>query len=130
MAGRPRAGDRLPDAELTRNGRATTLQRELADPCLHLLLCGEAEAWEPRAPAVASIAARYGGLLRVHRLTCVSGADGLVDESRTAHRRLGVRDSAQYLVRPDGYIGYRCGATRLDGLESYLARWFRKRNAR
>lgn len=126
----PRAGDRLPDVELARNGRATTLQQELRGPCLHLLLCGGADVWESRAPAVASIAARYGGVVCVHRLTRSSGLDVLVDESGTALSRLGVRNAAQYLVRPDGYIGYRCGGTNLDGIESYLSRWFRWKHAR
>ena len=33
---------------------------------------------------------------------------------------------AQYLIRPDGHIGYRCGGTDLDGLQHYLAHWLPK----
>ncbi len=126
----PRAGDRVPDAELTLDGRATTLQRELGAPYLHLLLCGDADAWDSRAPAVASVGTRYDGVLRVRRLTKSGGAAVLVDQSGAALSRLGVRDAGQYLIRPDGYVAYRCRGTDLDGTESYLARWFRSRSAR
>jgi hypothetical protein len=37
--------------------------------------------------------------------------------------RLGVDRTAQYLIRPDGHIGYRCGGDDLAGLQRYLARW-------
>jgi hypothetical protein len=35
-----------------------------------------------------------------------------------------VKGTAQYLIRPDGHIGYRCGGTDLNGLQRYLTRWF------
>jgi hypothetical protein len=35
--------------------------------------------------------------------------------------RCGVDGTAQYLVRPDGHIGYRCGDDRA-GLQRYLTR--------
>jgi hypothetical protein len=37
--------------------------------------------------------------------------------------RLGVDGTAQYLIRPDGHIGYRGGDDDLAGLQCYLARW-------
>jgi hypothetical protein len=44
--------------------------------------------------------------------------------STQAFARLGVDRAAQYLVRPDGHIAYRCGGTEPGGVERYLARWF------
>jgi len=123
----PRAGDRLPDAELTRNGRATTLQRELAGPCLHLLLCGTVEDWDAQAAVVASLSTRGGGIVAVHHLTRSPAPDTLVDGSDAAFARLGVRDTGQYLVRPDGYVAYRCAGTDLSALQQYLGRWFPRR---
>ena len=38
--------------------------------------------------------------------------------------RLGVEDSGQYLVRPDGHVAFRCAGTNLDGVTAYLHRWF------
>jgi hypothetical protein len=48
----------------------------------------------------------------------------LVDDGGEALERLGVNGAAQYLVRPDGHIGYRCAGSDLSGVSAYLARWF------
>ena len=64
---------------------------------LPLLLCGRAEAWP------ADAAAGLPDLVTVHR----------VDDRQVAH----------YLVRPDGYVGYRAGGTDLSRLRGYLSRW-------
>jgi hypothetical protein len=57
------------------------------------------------------------GELTVDRLGAHTGA--------TALRRLGLgpNDTAHYLVRPDGYIGFRAAGTDLAGLHAYLRRW-------
>jgi hypothetical protein len=120
----PHAGDRLPDADLTVNDRATSLQRELAGPRLRLVLCGRVDAWSMQADAVATLAGRRGGIITVHRLTRSPVADALADRDGGALARLGIRDAGQYLVRPDGYVAYRCAGTDLTGVERYLDRWF------
>ena len=119
----PRAGDRLPDAAVARNGRQTTLQRELVGPCFHLALCGPVEAWNAQADAVAALSTR-SGLVTVRHLTRSSAPDALVDSSGVAFARLGVRETAQYLVRPDGYVAYRCEGTDVRGVKQYLGSWF------
>ncbi|HEX7049851.1 MAG TPA: FAD-dependent monooxygenase [Longimicrobiales bacterium] len=118
----PLAGDRLPDAELTRDGHPTSLQRETAGPRLHLLLCGAPEAWDD-AP-VPTLRAHFGDLLAVHRLTRTPAPGALVDPAGTAFARLGIETAAQYLVRPDGHIAFRCAGTDLEALRRYLERWF------
>ena len=55
-----------------------------------------------------------------------SGTSVLVDAKGDAFDRLGVRDaadSAQYLVRPDGYIAFRCRGHNLEAVARYLASW-------
>jgi hypothetical protein len=59
----------------------------------------------------------------MHRLGREAAPDILHDAHGDALTRLGVEQTAQYLVRPDGYIGYRSAATNLRGLERHLARW-------
>ena len=63
-------------------------------------------------------------LLRVRRLVTSTdardGADTLVDESGVAFERLGIRESGIYLVRPDGYIAYRCAGSELGGVGAWL----------
>jgi hypothetical protein len=59
---------------------------------------------------------------RFHLLTC--GPVGRWDAGRLAALgRLGVREVAHYLIRPDGHVGYRAAGTDLDGLERHLTRW-------
>jgi hypothetical protein len=60
----------------------------------------------------------------VHRLARGTAAGVLHDPRGEALARLGVEQAAQYLVRPDGHVGYRSGGTALRGLERYLASWF------
>jgi hypothetical protein len=122
----PRAGDRLPDARITRKGQPAWLQQELAGPRLHLLLCGDPAAWN--RSRVADLATRYAGLVSVHRLSRGEGGeDDLIDAAGEASERLGVVDAAQYLVRPDGYVGFRCAGADLDGVARHLAQWFSER---
>ena len=125
LHGGPRAGDRLPDVRLTRGGRPVWLQEAVSSPRLALLLCGDAEGWD--VGRLAGIQARYPELLSVHHVTrhaapAVQGA--LVDERGEALARLGVHDAAQYLVRPDGHVGFRCAARALPELERYLVEWY------
>lgn len=120
----PRAGDRLPDAPVARNGQPTTLQRELVGPCLHLLLCGALDEWRAQTDAVTACSTRWDAV-RVRYLTRAPAPDALVDGSGEAFARLGVLDAAQYVVRPDGYVAYRCAGTDLEGVRRYLSRWLR-----
>lgn len=117
----PRAGDRLPDAGILCDGQPTFLQNELSGPHLHLLLCGPPHSWDQTR--IALLSARYGGLLAIHTLSCVEQTGALVDVTGDVMARFGVRDAAQYLVRPDGHIGFRCAGSDLDALTKYLARW-------
>ncbi len=119
----PRAGDRLPDAPILHDGLRSTLHAAIAAPGWHLFLCGPTDAWP--AEGVAVLTRRHGVLLTVHRLTVQNGSGDVRDpDGRALHRLgLGPADRAQYVVRPDGYIGYRAGGTDLTGLARYLGRW-------
>jgi hypothetical protein len=117
----PRAGDRLPDARIVARGRESWLQEALATPGYQLLLCGPVGSWN--LDELVALGDRYAGLVAVHRLAREAAADVLHDVRGEAFVRLGVEQSAQYLVRPDGYIGYRSSGTDLRGLQLYLARW-------
>jgi hypothetical protein len=118
----PKAGDRLPDAPLVRDGHRTYLQQELAGPHLQLLLCGPPEIWD--RSRVADLTGRYAGLFVVHHLTRIEAPGAMIDSRGEVLARLGVRgvaDAAQYLVRPDGHIGFRCAGRDLHGVGRYLA---------
>jgi 2-polyprenyl-6-methoxyphenol hydroxylase-like FAD-dependent oxidoreductase len=118
----PKAGDRLPDAPIARDGELCWLQEALASPSFQLLLCGRADRWD--ADQLSALRYRYASLVAVHRLSRQAPPGVLRDPDGTAFRRLGVNQTAQYLVRPDGHIGFRSGGTNLDDLNRYLMRWF------
>jgi 2-polyprenyl-6-methoxyphenol hydroxylase-like FAD-dependent oxidoreductase len=120
----PKAGDRLPDMQVTRDGRRTWLQQELAGPHLYLLLCGKPEAWD--GGRLEELTARHAGLLAAAHLSAGEASGALVGGS-AALVRLGVGDihsTAQYLVRPDGHIAFRCGGRDLGAVARFLDCWF------
>ena len=121
----PRAGDRLPDAPVTRDGAPTTLHTATARPAgYHLLLCGPTESW--RGAQSTTVARNHPDLVSIDRLSGVGAPPGVLhDPDGAALRRLGLSraDVAQFLIRPDGHIGYRAGDTDFSGLESYVDRW-------
>jgi 2-polyprenyl-6-methoxyphenol hydroxylase-like FAD-dependent oxidoreductase len=117
----PKAGNRLPDARITRDGQKAWLQEALDAPSFDLLLCGPADGWD--SDQQAALQERYGGLVAVHQLAREAAPGVLHDVDGQAFTRLGVERTAQYLVRPDGYIGYRSGNADLSGAGSYLAHW-------
>jgi hypothetical protein len=119
----PKAGERLPDMPL-RQGTATTyLQEQVASPHLHLLLCGPPAAWDARA--VHALTGRYSLVLKASHVSREDSEVGLVDPNGEALNRLGIEHTGQYIVRPDGHIGYRCAETSLQGAADYLDRSFR-----
>ena len=87
----PRAGDRLPDMAVKSAGRSIGLHELLARPGMHVLLDRDADRLDTL---------RLGPLVHMHRLT-----------SRPGHGMI--------IVRPDGYIGFRCEAAE----EGQLAAW-------
>jgi 2-polyprenyl-6-methoxyphenol hydroxylase-like FAD-dependent oxidoreductase len=122
----PKAGDRLPDARIVRDGQTIWLQEALATPTFHLLLCGSPVDWNRNR--VAALQDRYAGLVAIHHLAREAAPGVLHDVdgqafARLGVARLGVERAAHFLVRPDGYIGYSSGGPDLNGLERYLARW-------
>ncbi|MFG2053111.1 FAD-dependent monooxygenase [Micromonospora sp. NPDC048930] len=117
----PRAGDRLPDVPLQSGGDGPTLHRLTAAPGWHLLLCGPPGDWPTAATAALD---RYP--VTVHRLADPGSSSEVSRAAVPALRRLGLARGAsgQYLIRPDGHVGYRAGGTDLRGLLGYLGRWF------
>jgi 2-polyprenyl-6-methoxyphenol hydroxylase-like FAD-dependent oxidoreductase len=116
----PGAGHRLPDLLVLRDQLPCRLHQALAAPAFHLLLCGPPHHWD--LPRLVRFQERYGSLVGVHRLSTEPFPGQLCDPSGAALARLGARNGAQYLVRPDGYVGYRCASFDLAGLERHMAR--------
>jgi len=127
VEGRPRlrrgpgAGQRLPDLPVLADGVPRRLHHALDTPAFQLLLCGPPGAWDQQR--LAWLQARYGHLVAIHRLGREPAPEAaLRDPDGSTLARLGARDGAHYLVRPDGHVGYRCAGFNLDGLERHLVR--------
>ena len=123
----PRPGERLPDTRIVEDARERWLHDAVATPTYQLLLFGPPAGWDD--DQLARLSGRYAGVLTVHRLAREATAGALHDVRGETFARLGIEQAAHYLVRPDGYIAYRSGATDLGGLERYLARWLPGRRA-
>lgn len=119
IAGGISAGERLPDVRVVRNGRPSYLQQEVVGPHLSLLLCGALERWD--RSHLDDLSNRYGNVFAVFHLVSDRAAnrDGvLVDACGEAFSCLGINTAqltAQYLIRPDGYIAFGCSGSNLRG---------------
>jgi 2-polyprenyl-6-methoxyphenol hydroxylase-like FAD-dependent oxidoreductase len=116
-----RAGDRAPDAPLAdaqRGGTPRLYDLFAADRCV-LLLLGDAGSWQVALP-------RYPEhRLTVHRIAAraTPGAH-LIDREGAVAARYGPAPAA-YLIRPDGYVGFRCPESELAAhLPGYLTKLF------
>ena len=116
----PEAGDRFPDAKVSVRGKASTLHRELRGPRFHLLLCGPETSWA--ASAIIELETKYGGLLSIRHLSRDGSESALVDPTGIALDLLGVRSVGSYIIRPDGYVGYRCDGSELGGAAAHLSK--------
>ena len=90
-------------------------------PGFHLLLCGPPSDWH--TGQLTTLRHRHSDTLAVHHLTRTATPGALQDRNGQAFARLGIDGTAQYLIRPDGHIGYRAGGDDLAGLQRHLARW-------
>lgn len=134
------AGDRLCDAPLTSTAddRVTTLFSVMRTEARHVLLLFPASCERQAIAEATAIATTTGsafpGLVAPMLVLPPEASSVGADESRKAdipafadtmrrlHDRLGVRGPTAIVVRPDGYIGFRCQPARPRAVEAYLGR--------
>ena len=133
----PRAGDRAPDARcrVASTGTPTTLFDHFRGPHFTLLLFG-GMAKETGYGRLASVVRRVEDLLgedvetrivvSANARSAVWGWDGivLVDPDHEVHKTYGAKAESLYLVRPDGYVGFRGQPVAAEPLVEYLDRLF------
>ena len=137
LGGGVAAGDRVPNVTLV--DPATGSARDLFDILrgTHhvLLLFGglyvTADTFPCLAGVQSAVARDHGDEIDVHLVT--AGADLPGDAVWTGsrwsdpwhelHRRFGVTTDALFLIRPDGYVGYRSQPADVDGLLAHLQRY-------
>ncbi len=135
------AGDRMPDATLAsaKDGSTTTLFKATHGTKHNLLLLpgpSEAQSLLQLAKIADETQRRFPDVFAVQVIlppdahaapataTAPAGASLWIDTASHLHHQLGVTDRALFVVRPDGYIGYRAqpadGGKLLEYLEKYL----------
>ena len=139
FAGGPRAGDRAPDAGSLQSadGSAVRLYDLLRGVHHTLVLFGgpepEATGWQYLTGIARMVREQRGDLTRVYII--VDGASVpnelaedrgvLLDTEGAAHHRYQADLPQLYLIRPDGYIGFRSRPANQTALTDYLTRIFK-----
>ncbi len=136
----PMAGDRVVDRECqTRHGE-TRLALQMASPNFQLLLFDGFEAsikgYEQFLAIEKMMQGKFFGLVDVHVIvpytqnapeyqanytTFNKYTSVLFDSTKELHRAYGATSECLYLVRPDGYIGFRSQPAVAADLENYLS---------
>lgn len=130
----PAAGDRAADARLfdPRLNQGTSLFQILRGTEHHLLLFAGARSTTSGVRSLVEIsnfvADRYAPLIRVHLIAAddeawsafsASGSH-FSDPELSCHLKYGARSECLYLIRPDGYIGFRSQPADHDTLTGFL----------
>ena len=127
-AGGPRPGHRFPQPGMgppagaapspgSAGATASPAQAGRHPPVFRMLLCGPAAHWS--AASVREFSGRWAHLVTVEHLPDAPRSRWSA-APRAAARSRRKPGTAQYLVRWDGYVGYRAGGTDLDGASAYL----------
>jgi 2-polyprenyl-6-methoxyphenol hydroxylase-like FAD-dependent oxidoreductase len=135
------AGDRLCDAPLTSvgDGLPTTLFRVIRGPWHTLLLLpgsNDVESFSQLLKIAAEAASAFPGTFSAHMIAKAEKTSPQpdlsvpvwIDTDGRVHQKLHASDQALVLVRPDGYIGYRCQPASGDALLEYLGRYLVRKN--
>ncbi len=134
----PRAGDRAPDAALLlrADGSAVRLFELLRGTNTTLLLFADPEnataSWQRLAALANTITACYGSLITSYSISAgasvpevtQTSAAPLLDPELALQRAYAASPECLYLVRPDGYIGFRSYPADEASLHDYLNRLF------
>ena len=138
--GGPRPGEEALDAgPLMRahEGSPTTLFELLRGPQHTLLLFPgawhQARSWHGLIDLAQSVKANVGDLINTLFVAMEPGTvpsnphlDGrlILDPQRSLHYRYGAESECLYLIRPDGYVGYRSEPATKSAVQDYLERIF------
>ncbi len=130
----PAAGDRAPDATVSVRGAPTPVRMlELLRPGRHVLLLFDGRAATPAGYRKLeeighAVQDRYRDLIVVHLVVPHAAPpaalqwDGslLLDADGELHQQYGAGSECLYLIRPDGYVGYRSQPADVERLSTYL----------
>lgn len=128
-----RAGDRAPDCDLRAGDQQSQRLVELFRDTRHVLLIflgADARRWQEENVQIRALGEAFAEVICSYSLARGRGGDAdgisnlLEDVTGAAHLSYGLPNGGLMLVRPDGYIAFRCGELDAQRLEAYLARTF------
>jgi hypothetical protein len=131
----PRAGAQAIDIKpLLHNGSETTLFELMRGPQHTLLLFpgehNEKNSWHRALELSQSLRAGWNEIIKawfvapeIHHVPpeLRSGSQVLLDPERALHNRYGADIECLYLIRPDGYVGYRAEPATVSAFNEYLS---------
>jgi len=133
----PHAGDRASDALLLRHpsGEAVRLSEVRRGSRHHLVLFAGPQAtaatYQHLHAVADATARRYARTVDCHLVVPKDatpprqfGGSVLIDPRAELHHRYGARTDCLYLIRPDGYVGFRSQPADGEALQSFLDRVF------
>ena len=134
----PRPGEEAPDARpLLHDNRSTTLFELMRGPKHTLLLFPgadhEAKSWHRLAELAQSIESGLDDVINIYFVAVDAGSvpsdpqfrgHVILDPERPLHYRYGAETECMYLIRPDGYVGYRSEPATSSAFHDYLGRIF------
>jgi 2-polyprenyl-6-methoxyphenol hydroxylase-like FAD-dependent oxidoreductase len=137
-SGGPHPGDRAPDASPLADTDGDTLRLfDVLRSTKHTLLLfagveQEADTWKRLDIVAEQVRERYGTQIQVYQVApgntrqIGQGASTelLLDPELVLHHRFGAHAECLYLVRPDGYVGFRSQPANGASLQDYLGRIF------
>lgn len=129
-----KAGDRAPDARVQTVEGARRLFQVLSSP-KHNLLVFEGKSTNPANHArlrqlAGEIEEKFSDRITVHFVALKEPKESewhgslLLDSQAQCHKRYSAGSECLYLIRPDGYIGYRSQPVDIDKLKAYLWKIF------
>jgi len=134
----PAAGDRAPDGTVSVRGTGVSVRLfELLRPGRHVLLLFDGRGATPAGyrkleEIEQGVRARYRDLIAVYLVVPYAAppaelrSDGslLLDAEGELHHKYGAGSECLYLIRPDGYVGYRSQPADAGRLSAYLQTMF------
>lgn len=134
----PVPGDRAPEGVVKQDGKETTVFDAIAGTSHNLLLFlglqKQSGAHERLNEVAQQIQSNFGDLVRVQVVLSnlddaklmPAGVQILVDPDGSVHHKYGAAADCFYLVRPDGYVGFRSNPPDYAALEQHLSKLLSK----
>jgi 2-polyprenyl-6-methoxyphenol hydroxylase-like FAD-dependent oxidoreductase len=137
-SGGPHPGDRAPDASPLADTDGDTIRLfDILRSTKHTLLLfagvePEENTWKRLDIVAEQVRDRYGTHIQVYQVAAgntppdggATNAELLLDPELVLHHRFGAHTECLYLVRPDGYVGFRSQPANVASLQDYLGQIF------